>query len=158
LGQRVEVDGYSLQIPKGFEIQQPTVKTYTKKQVWVGPERPEMGRPVLSVSRFTLPPERLKEINQMTLKAVAKPLMEAHKRVMTNWKEEDIEYGMVNGRDFARIRWAGISNQTQQGIRGFYYLTLDVNGFVYLVGQDNAPTSTKTLPMIETAALTIQIK
>lgn len=156
LAEAIEAEGYSIRIPKNFEALKPSVKEHLRARKWIGPGRAEKGRPVLGLSLVITPPSRVQQVRDTSLEEIGSIMIGERKHLCTNWKQEKLEKGFINDREFVRVRWSGNITQTGEDVRGFFYVTRDGENIVYLVGQDNATKADHTLPEIEAAVLTFR--
>lgn len=153
------LEKYTIRIPKGYEVQRPNnTPPGVRIWGWTGAVRANGSKGSLSVNLLTLPPAQRQQFSKLTLEQLAERLIGGVKRQRTNWKQEKIENGMINGVPFARIRWHGTDPRTQSDMRGFTYVARDGDTVVQLASQDYMPETDNALSLAEASVLTFQRK
>jgi hypothetical protein len=159
LGSAVVVEGYSIQIPKGFQkMQAPNAPGPMKMAGWIGPERRDKTRPSLTMNVMTLPPGEVEKMKGMSLEQLSERLIQGVKRIRTNWKQEQPEKSTINGIEFVRINWSGTNTENNREMRGFAYVARDGDKILQISSQDIVPDGEKELPIAEAAILSFKKK
>lgn len=160
LGPAVAVEQYSLRVPKGYEAQQtpPNVPAGMRLWGWAPAPRDDGTRPSLTLNLLTLPDAQKQRINSLSLEQLADRLVGGVKRQRVNWKQEKTEAGVINGINFARIRWEGTDPARNLNTRGLMYVARDGENIIQIAVQDLASEAAKSLPLAEASALTFKKK
>jgi hypothetical protein len=153
------VEGYAFRPPAGYRLERPEIPKnmvhVLKIYGWVGKKREDGTRPTIMVN--TVLPGTGKPFT-LTAEQAADNLLNAIKQGHTDWRQDKPEKGVVNGMDFVRVRWSGISSTKNRRMRGFIYLAFDGPKMLRLTSQDYVPEDEKSLPLAEASALTIRKK
>lgn len=156
----VEVDQYTLRVPKGYERQQVDANVPPGMKVWgwASAARKDGTKASITMNLMAIPAARANQIKSMSLEQLADRMIGGLKRQRTNWKQERAETGAVNGIKFARIRWAGTEPNRLGDMRGVVYVSFDGDNLLQLASQDPVAYTAKTLPLAEASILTLKRK
>ena len=97
-------------------------------------------------------------MKSIPVEQLAEKLVGGVQRQRSNWKQEKTETGVINGMNFARIRWEGTEVKNQWDMRGFLYVTRDGDTIIQLASQDLTSETAKSLPLAEASVLTFRKK
>ncbi len=159
LGPAVAVEKYTLRVPKGYEMQQcANAPAGVRVCGWTGAARSDGTKPSLTMNMVTLPRAEQEKYKNISLEQLAERMIGGIKRQRANWKQEKTETGVINGMDFARIRWEGTEPRNQWEMRGFIYIARDGDNIIQLASQDMAAASERALPLAEASILTFKKK
>jgi hypothetical protein len=160
LGAAVPVEKYTLRLPKEYEEAQkpenapPGVSAWA----WTGAARRDGTKPSITLLLLTLPAAQQEKIKNLPLDELADRMIGGVKKNRTNWKQAKLEKGVINGVNFARIRWEGTEPKQNWEMRGFVYVARDGDTIVQIASQDIKPETEKALPITEASALTFKRK
>lgn len=164
LGPESRFQGYSMQIPVGYEAK------YSQSLGMLQPFGLDMylwlnDNQLPNASALTV--NIVHRMNADTPEDVVKAEMVLDKKDMENFVCSKIEKGKVNGEVFARAYWQG-TNKSATGLhvtRGFTYACVGTMGGVTITGDDKVPCSSEpcdyqpigqpVLPKLEGAVLTL---
>jgi hypothetical protein len=156
LADAADVEGYTIQPPKGFRMQRmqrANAPANPKMFAWVGDTRKDGARPSVTLMIAVPPPG---ESVNLPLEQVAEKLLGGVKRGRANWRQDTPERGVVNGMNFVRIRWSGMEPGRTRKMEGFIYVALDGTSVIQLGSQDVVPHGKQTLPLAEASVLTFR--
>jgi hypothetical protein len=157
LGSVVDFEGYSIQIPKGFQkLQSPAGSGSMRLAGWIGSERRDKTRPSLTISVVTPPSSEVEKIKAMPLEQLSNQLIQSVKRKRANWKQDAPEKSTINGIEFVRINWSGTHIDVDREMRGFSYFARDGDKVLQISSQDIVPDGEKDLPITEAAILSFK--
>jgi hypothetical protein len=159
LGSVIDFEGYSIQIPKGFQkLQAPEGAGSMKLAGWIGPERRDKTRPSLTMCVVSPPSSEIEKIRGMSLEQLSDRLIQGVKRKRANWKQNAPERSSINGIEFVRINWSGTNTDVNREMRGFSFIARDGDKILQISSQDIVPDGEKDLPITEAALLSFKKK
>jgi hypothetical protein len=147
--------GYSIRPPKGYRIDRPDAPPGMKMFGWIGAARRDGSQPSLSVALITPPAG---QAPNLPLEQLADKLLGGLKRRRNNYQQGNPEKGVVNGMNFARIRWTGTESVQNRKMEGFIYVAQDGNKIIQINCQDFVPEARQALPLAEASVLTFKKK
>jgi len=153
LAETVEIEGYSIQPPKGYEMQESDAPEGIKASGWAGEQRESGVRPSLAMMIVEIPKA---EAKKYTLEQMTTKLADGVKRRQTEWQQSKIEKGVINGLTFARLRWTSTEPTRQLKMQGFVYAARIGNSLVSFTSQDTASEAKRSLALAEAALFTFK--
>ena len=91
------------------------------------------------VNLFEVGAAQKEQFKKLTLEDLAEKMAGAVKKPMSDWKQEKVETGTINGIPFARLRWQANDPRRQARMRGFVYVARDGDTLIQLTSQDLTP-------------------
>ena len=149
----VEIEGFSIQPPRGYEMQEGNAPEGMKAMGWVGEQRSDGVRPSLALIIINIPKA---EAKKYTLEQVTEKIAGGIKLRRTEWQQGKIEKGVINGSTFARLRWTGIAPSGQLKMQGFIYTVRNGNAFLSFTSQDAVLEAKQSLALAETSVFTFK--
>lgn len=159
LGAAETLEKYTIRIPKGYKLQRPNnAPAGSRMWAWTGAPRSDESRGSLMMILLTFPPAQREQLSQPSLEQFVEKMVAAVKKQRTNWNQQKIENGVINGIRFARVRWEATDSRTQSPMRGFIYVARDGDTLVQFTSQDFEPETDNALPLAEASVLTFKKK
>lgn len=153
LAEAVEIEGFSIQPPKDYEMQEGNAPEGMQLIAWGGEMRANGVRPSLALALFEPPKSESKKI---TLEQIAEKMIGGIKRSRTQWKQTKVEKGTINGVTFARLCWNGTEPTRNLKMQGFMYFARDKNLIIQLASQDTVSEAKWSLALAEASVFTFK--
>jgi hypothetical protein len=147
LGPEMEIQGYRLRPPKGYQRQQqqtPGGLAY----VWTPPDSENRTGAIFSVWVATHPDKKPIDPQEMVAEYFS-----GIRKNYTDWEQTAFERGQINGLACLRVRWTA-ENPQQHNVHGVVYCGA-TGHTAFLVAGGEAVAQESILPLLETAARTL---
>jgi predicted Zn finger-like uncharacterized protein len=125
LGQEEKIQGCKIRPPRGYVLEEQKVGL-VKRFVWKGPLRPDQRNSLLIMVIHPRDPER-PSIDRAINNAL-ESIKKERQGEFPFFDASALEYGTINGRDFARRRLNLTKKDSSIRLQGFIYFTLVDNG------------------------------
>ena len=107
---------------------------------------------------ISLIPKQAGQNKQDSIEDALKAAVEATKKMKTRgWKVGPVENGKIDGVTFVRQYWQGVDPSSKLNTKGFFYLGKQGETLILMSSQDTEPYCAESLPLAESAILSMDL-
>lgn len=135
LDEPVEFRGHAICPPKEYKMIEPRAPKGSVVTAWVGKEREDGTHPLIQVLIGTYPDgQRVPKLEDAIV-----TWMRGQKEDRIAWTQSEVEFGMINGRRFAKQTWEGKEPNLDIVLRGVCFVAIEGRQLLALQTMDCGP-------------------